>query len=87
LEALLLALEDHHRPLAASVVSHPVDSLEHLLRDLLAVEDPLEDLLASVPHLDLRLKVVLLALSSLHQAPNLPVRAGVSLLQALVVDD
>jgi hypothetical protein len=28
-----------------------------------------------------------LALSSLHQAFNLPVRAGVSLLQALVVDD
>jgi hypothetical protein len=47
LEALLLALEDHHRPLAASVVSHPVDSLEHLLRDLLAVEDPLEDLVSS----------------------------------------
>jgi hypothetical protein len=83
----LLALEDHHRPLAASVVSHPVDSLEHLLPDLLAVEDPLVDLLASVPHLALRLKVVLLVLSSLHQAFNLPVRVGVTLLQALVVDD
>jgi hypothetical protein len=61
LEALLLALEDHHRPLAASVVSHRVVFLEHLLRDLLAVEDPLEDLLASVPHLDLLLKVALVS--------------------------
>jgi hypothetical protein len=47
LEALLLALEDHHRPLVASVVSHLVGFLEHLPRDLLAVEDPLEDLVSS----------------------------------------